>query len=204
MLISVLTVFFVVWEPFKFKFLLYFVINSINRFEGITEKNLDMISNRWPGAGAFLAFLSIAALLCQIQQASDLGQRSPYAAYRPTRKPAYTWMQPHVMVQKPRDYWKYVAEGRVKGPFNYGGAPKPGESPVNAVTYGSSYANSGYKGAQYGLWARSIQLNASNFHQTVMQDEKNVWVVAFIDPKCANCARFVAQWDKLKDYETMR
>ena len=98
-----------------------------------------------------VAFALMMALLCQIQ-ASEIGstQRSPFAVYRPTRKPTYTWMKPHIMIEKPRDYWRYVSEGRVNNAFDYGLAKK-GDSgvrePVNAMTYGSSYANSGYKGA---------------------------------------------------------
>ena len=64
--------------------------------------------------------------------------------------------------------------------------------PVNAITYGSSYKDSGIKGADYGLWANSMRLDESNFYDTVMQDNDHVWVIAFMDPTCRNCQRFVA------------
>ena len=47
----------------------------------------------------------------------------------------------------------------------------------------------------YGVWARSRRLNLDTFENTVINDDKNVWVVSFINPSCDACKRFVPHWD---------
>ena len=129
-----------------------------------------------------------------------------FEAYRPTKKPSYQWMTPHVMTAKPAKYWDYVKEDRIESPYHYGFA-KPGEKtlrePVNAITYGSSYENSNEKDAEYGLWASSLRLDVNTFFNAVIRDDQHLWVVAFMDPSCRNCQRFAPQWNKLRAYESM-
>ena len=135
-------------------------------------------------------------LVCQIQAIDSDKVPRPYAAFKPDYKPSYSWMTPHVMVAKPKKYWQYVAEDRISSPYRYGFA-KPGESkkgrePVNAITYGSSYGIEGHPEVNYGLWAKTLRLDASSFYDVVMRDDDHIWVVAFMDPNCDNCKRFVA------------
>lgn len=112
------------------------------------------------------------------------------------------------MVSKPDNYWQLASDGRVSSSgFDYGYS-KPNETsviePINAVTYGSSYANSSIIGAGYGLWNNSVKLDNRNFYDTVMGDSKNVWLVAFMNPKCPKCQKFVYQWDLVKNYDYIK
>ena len=72
------------------------------------------------------------------------------------------------------------------------------------MTYGSSYADSDVEGAEYGLWNSSIQLDHTNFYDTVLTDPDNVWVVALMSPTCPHCKKFVAQWDMTKSYDYVK
>ena len=49
-----------------------------------------------------------------------------------------------------------------------------------------------------------MRLDASNFYDVVMRDDDHLWVIAFMDPKCEHCARFVPQWAKLKEYRSLQ
>ena len=161
-----------------------------------------MINQTWSLA------ISLFGLTNQIDAIQN-EQKSPFTVHKPTFKPNYKWMTPHVMTAKPRNYWQYVAEDRIKSPFEYGGA-KPGEStkgrePVNAITYGSSYHGiPGHREVEYGQWAKTLRLDASSFYDVVMRDDDHLWVVTFMDPKCKHCSRFVPQWVKLKQYEHLQ
>ena len=70
-----------------------------------------MINKTWSLA------ITLFGLASQIDAREKSSASSPFAVHKPTFKPNYKWMTPHVMTAKPRNYWQYVAEDRVKSPF---------------------------------------------------------------------------------------
>ena len=71
--------------------------------------------------------------------------------------------------------------------------------PIGNRAYKPAVANK-----DYGQWAKSYNLTTETFTKTVETDEENVWVVAFIDPACGYCKKFVIEWEKVKTIETVK
>jgi glutaredoxin len=38
----------------------------------------------------------------------------------------------------------------------------------------------------------------------VIRDVENIWIVAYIDPKCGACKKFSIEWEKLRTVETIK
>jgi hypothetical protein len=43
----------------------------------------------------------------------------------------------------------------------------------------------------YGMWNKTERLDHTNFAQKVVNDNSNAWVIAFMNPACPDCERFV-------------
>lgn len=68
--------------------------------------------------------------------------------------------------------------------------------------YGSTQFN--YPQVDYGLWAQTLRLDRSTYAQTILNDDKNAWVIAFMNPRCPECAKFAPHWNKLQMYSAIR
>ena len=75
-------------------------------------------------------------------------------------------------------------------------------------THQAPIGNRAYRHAgpakNYGAWNKSYNLSVETFEKTVVTDEENVWVVAFIDPACGYCKKLVVEWEKLRTEETIK
>ena len=48
-----------------------------------------------------------------------------------------------------------------------------------------------------GHWLNEQKLTVENFKETIEADVENVWVVAYIDPRCKDCYELSIEWEKL-------
>ena len=56
----------------------------------------------------------------------------------------------------------------------------------------------------YGVWEKFYRIEVEDFEKTVRTDTENVWVIAYINPRCGGCVKFAVEWEKLTTYETIR
>lgn len=52
-----------------------------------------------------------------------------------------------------------------------------------------------------GLWTDNQKLTLETFKEIVATDVENVWVVAYIDPRCRDCLILSLEWEKLTQIE---
>ena len=52
-----------------------------------------------------------------------------------------------------------------------------------------------------GKWTDEQQLSLETFKEIVATDVENVWVIAYIDPRCRDCIILSLEWDKLTQIE---
>ena len=48
-----------------------------------------------------------------------------------------------------------------------------------------------------GMWTDEQKLTVETFKEIVTTDIENVWVIAYIDPRCSECIELSLEWDKL-------
>ena len=48
-----------------------------------------------------------------------------------------------------------------------------------------------------GKWTDEQKLTLETFKEIVATDVENVWVVAYVDPRCRDCLHLSLEWDKL-------
>ena len=53
-----------------------------------------------------------------------------------------------------------------------------------------------------GKWTDNQKLTVETFKEIVSTDTENVWVVAYIDPRCRDCLILSLEWEKLTQIET--
>ena len=52
-----------------------------------------------------------------------------------------------------------------------------------------------------GKWTDEQELSLETFKEIVAADVENVWVVAYIDPRCRDCYVLSVEWEKLTQIE---
>ena len=52
-----------------------------------------------------------------------------------------------------------------------------------------------------GAWHKDQKLTLETFKEIVTTDVENVWVIAYIDPRCHDCVELSLEWDKLTQIE---
>ena len=52
-----------------------------------------------------------------------------------------------------------------------------------------------------GQWTDEQKLTLETFKEVVTTDIENVWVIAYIDPRCRDCVELSIEWDKLTQIE---
>ena len=52
-----------------------------------------------------------------------------------------------------------------------------------------------------GKWTDEQKLTLETFKEVVAADVENVWVVAYIDPRCRDCMILSVEWEKLTQIE---
>ena len=52
-----------------------------------------------------------------------------------------------------------------------------------------------------GKWTDEQKLTLETFKEVVAADVENVWVVAYIDPRCRDCLILSVEWEKLTQIE---
>ena len=52
-----------------------------------------------------------------------------------------------------------------------------------------------------GKWTDEQKLTLETFKEVVAADVENVWVVAYIDPRCKDCLILSVEWEKLTQIE---
>ena len=52
-----------------------------------------------------------------------------------------------------------------------------------------------------GHWTDEQQLTLETFKKVVTTDTQNVWVVAYIDPRCRDCLNLSIEWEHLTEIE---
>ena len=52
-----------------------------------------------------------------------------------------------------------------------------------------------------GVWTDEQKLTLETFKEVVTTDVENVWVIAYIDPRCRDCIELSIEWDKLTQIE---
>ena len=52
-----------------------------------------------------------------------------------------------------------------------------------------------------GLWSDEQKLTVDTFKEIVTTDVDNVWVIAYIDPRCRDCLSLSVEWEKLTQIE---
>jgi len=48
-----------------------------------------------------------------------------------------------------------------------------------------------------GKWTDEQKLTLETFKEVVATDVENIWVVAYIDPRCKDCMYLSVEWEKL-------
>lgn len=48
-----------------------------------------------------------------------------------------------------------------------------------------------------GEWTDEQKLTLETFKEIVAADVENVWVIAYIDPRCEDCLILSVEWEKL-------
>jgi len=52
-----------------------------------------------------------------------------------------------------------------------------------------------------GHWHDEQKLNLETFKEIVVNDVENVWVVAYVDPRCRDCLTLSVEWERLTQIE---
>lgn len=52
-----------------------------------------------------------------------------------------------------------------------------------------------------GKWTDEQKLTLESFKEIVATDVENIWVVAYVDPRCRDCLKLSLEWDKLTQIE---
>ena len=104
-------------------------------------------------------------------------------------------------------YGSHGAHGASHG--GHGGHGSHGShGSAHAGSYHAPIGDRAYKPSHeeksYGGWEDSYRLEIETFESTVVTDEENIWVIAFIDPACGYCKKFVTQWETIKTTETIK
>ena len=48
-----------------------------------------------------------------------------------------------------------------------------------------------------GLWHDEQKLTLETFKEVVATDVDNVWIVAYVDPRCRDCVELSIEWERL-------
>ena len=100
------------------------------------------------------------------------------------------------LVEVPDD----IAEAVDNGVMDEMEAMHTGTSEIKFLPIPTAKSNS-YSAKPPGKWDDTQKLTLETFKEIVVTDVENVWVVAYIDPRCRDCLILSLEWEKLTQIE---